>query len=266
MEKSKEKIAGVQEKKIKIYAGISYHIFLECFKKIGILNGNKFDDQEWSIKLRNELQKKLPEYDKFVDYWLTYHNYLRDKYNIVCKIIEDGNPRRIVGYEAFRFRPLLTFLEIDDYEKLNKSFDLIPTFTPPVKVVHQNAVIPPEQPDNEPALPEEEKLSVLFTPKPYSFINILRDPDSGFICFYNNGDLVFNGQQNIYIKYGDLKTAEIHPMHGIPITLWVKIEYEKDGHLQTAYFAEIEDSNKTSELAEPEKILNRFRKQIQTNT
>lgn len=248
MEKSKQKAERIQEKKIKIHAGTAYYIFRECFKKIGILKGDEFDDQQWSIKLRKRLEEALPEYNELIDYWLTYHNYLRDKYNILYKIIEDGNPERIIGYEEFRFRPLLTFLEINDYEKLNNSFDLI--------------IRLPEQIVQGSGYPEQVKVPVLYSPKPYSILDVLRNPDRGFIYFYNNGDFVFTGEQSVHIKRGDLKTADIHLMHGIPATSWLKIEYAKDGELCTAYFVEIEEAAKTSGLKDPQKILDYFNRYL----
>ncbi|GAA4322825.1 hypothetical protein GCM10023149_23390 [Mucilaginibacter gynuensis] len=234
--------------KISLHAVAAQSLFQICFKNADLLHNGELKKDRWALNLRDKIQNIKQITDKCTDIsWIEYHNYLRDRYNKICKTIEDGNPKRLMGFEYLMILPVLMYSNIADHEKFNNKFtDTVKPVkeTSPGKLTAANI-----ENANEPI-----GIPVLYTPNSFGRFDILRNPDNGILHFYPNGDLIFDGNIHQLIRRDAIKSVDTHHMFG-DNTTWVKIQYNREGKLAVAYFAQIDHGANNLLLTEPHDLL-----------
>ncbi len=232
---------------IDLYVFAANAIFQECFARAGLLKHAELERKMWSLKLRDKLWETKEIAPLLTDdEWISYHDYLRDRYNKVMKIIQGGNLKQTVGLQYRKLLPLLAYARVADYQSFNEKFVFEDAITPAI----ENPGIVPE---TTKAL-EPVAIQALYSSKVFGRFDILRNPDNGFINFYANGDFIFEGETSLYLKQQSLINARTHSMYEDK-ELWVKIDYERNGKIFTAYFAEIESTDGLLKLLPPERLL-----------
>lgn len=235
---------GKDNEKFKLYAITTSQIFQRCFDKAGMLKNGLLEKSKWSYTLRDALKAELSEAVTEVR-WDDYNNYLRDRYNQAVKDIESGRPKEEIGFYADNFSPLFLYLgykSVEDVKNYNLTFDS----------QEETKKAEPEE-DVVITIPEPVCIRALYTPSTFGPFDILRSPDSGFVYIYHNGDIVFEGEKDLFIRKSTMEPVSLHNMFGDKAT-WVKLEYKKTGSQRTAYFAEFNPGTENLSL-KPDQLM-----------